>query len=1053
MEKNILSNKVLFKKLRTKYGSKIHIFHRQGKETMIYYEAFDFSKIFQTMFFDESSFNDAGINTLINVVATILRKVIVSSTYDTESYSASSAFLENIILDIPNLLISFINNLLLNNGNEVNDHHYIKRDFLSNFIVSILQPRSYTSNLQLALGIYIYRKTGSRLIIDLLTKLGVCASYHNIQLHEASSIMDPPKMNIDDAFVQYVFDNTDHNVSTLSGRETFHCLGGIAVYTPEFEVTYEGGSKKCKSMPPASVLASQKTIGIVSCGVFNTQTLETIKFVDTKSLKLGNPPLLPPSYCTYLWAKTLKIPQISSWKGFLEVLSRDVAYSVSHVSCLPFINLPPSNFTTLNTSLHYAAAECKKINQKTCFVTYDQPLYIKARAIVAQLENVQLKNVVVRLGGFHMLMSYLGAIGYIMDESGLEDLWSVCYAAESIKKMLTGHAFSRALRAHILSFTAIGINICKMVDSTEDDTEFIKNFFGQWSTEPALLGDCNVEQHISSATNKFLEMLNILENRGPTAKLWVQYFKCITIALQFIEAERLGNWELHLQSVEKMLPLFHAAGHFAYAKSAQIYLQDMANLDTVMDPIEYDRFTKEGYFTIHRTDKAWSGVWSDMVIEQTLNRFFGIDLKHGRGVTPSVVSRYLLGMPTAFNIMENMEDYCGLRSSTSEQHEDLSQGRMKRDNEDLVKLVYWIENHEPFKHRTSLISLSTGVIGGSNINCNSAIEIGEKAMASMVEKNVNKVSLSTIHKVKTLGTARNQMHVNSENIIPIDSTLLFQRIFASFDGNTDEVKEALAYELSPYPLSLLDERGYMRKTTKSELYKVMKETPKSELCLLMHCLYVVDGGWLLHRVGWPHGQTYGQIFHLYYNYVVQCFGLNATVVFDGYSNEIIGVKSYERYRRREKNYAADIVISEENVITLTQTKFLSNIANKFKFVTLLSEYLNRNKISVKIADEDADILIVRTAIEINETTRKDVTIVGNDIDLLVLAIAYTSDSHISLYFSKMSSGKARNVLYTISDQKHLRSFILFAHAFAGCKKYHYTFAAKPRFTRNDFYFL
>ena len=51
--------------------------------------------------------------------------------------------------------------------------------------------------------------------------------------------------------------------------------------------------------------------------------------------------------------------------------------------------------------------------------------------------------------------------------------------------------------------------------------------------------------------------------------------------------------------------------------------------------------TKEGYFTIHRTDKAWSGVWSDMVIEQTLNQFFGIDLKHGRGVTPSVVSRYL----------------------------------------------------------------------------------------------------------------------------------------------------------------------------------------------------------------------------------------------------------------------------------------------------------------------------------------------------------------------------------------------------------------------------
>lgn len=47
---------------------------------------------------------------------------------------------------------------------------------------------------------------------------------------------------------------------------------------------------------------------------------------------------------------------------------------------------------------------------------------------------------------------------------------------------------------------------------------------------------------------KFKEALTKLENNGPTAKLWVQYFQMITLVKQFIEAERMGNWQLHLDT-------------------------------------------------------------------------------------------------------------------------------------------------------------------------------------------------------------------------------------------------------------------------------------------------------------------------------------------------------------------------------------------------------------------------------------------------------------------------------------------------------------------------
>lgn len=171
----------------------------------------------------------------------------------------------------------------------------------------------------------------------------------------------------------------------------------------------------------------------------------------------------------------------------------------------------------------------------------------------------------------------------------------------------------------------------------------------------------------------------------------------------------------------------------------------MTSLEMIMDDDEFRKFTTEGYFTIHRSDKAWSGLSSDIVIEQTLNRFFGTDLRHGRGVTPSVVARYLLGMPSAFNIMESVERYCKIKSSTSEQHVDLSKSRIGSDEEDTQKLLFWLNGHNPFVRRPSLTSLSTGIVGGPHINCHMAFENVLQAMELMVGKNAENISLSTVY--------------------------------------------------------------------------------------------------------------------------------------------------------------------------------------------------------------------------------------------------------------------------------------------------------------------
>jgi len=59
-----------------------------------------------------------------------------------------------------------------------------------------------------------------------------------------------------------------------------------------------------------------------------------------------------------------------------------------------------------------------------------------------------------------------------------------------------------------------------------------------------------------------------------------------------IRAERIGDWQAHLNCVKEMLPYFHASGHFPYAGSAHLYHQDMLQLGNVIDSSVFRRFVQ-----------------------------------------------------------------------------------------------------------------------------------------------------------------------------------------------------------------------------------------------------------------------------------------------------------------------------------------------------------------------------------------------------------------------------------------------------------------------------
>lgn len=412
----------------------------------------------------------------------------------------------------------------------------------------------------------------------------------------------------------------------------------------------------------------------------------------------------------WLFYKYIRENDFLGWNGFMSMLSScRNNYEVSVINFLPFINAPPSDYNTLYTALENASRIVFKEGMKTCFITFDQPLYIKARDIVGATIFNQIL-IVVRLGGFHLLMSFMGCIGQIMGGSGLKSILSLIFAEGSVDKILNGHSYARAVRAHILLQQALSLLI---FDELKDDSVEFKILT---ESEDNFTYDMNIDEIQSNESFKRLNELfeshiNKIEKRGKTCKLWVQYFRMVSLIKQFLAAERMGDWESHLQCIELMLPFFHAAGHFNYAKSARLYLQDMRGLKEKMDPTEYKKFTEDGSFTSRRSNSYWSGIFSDKTIEQTLMRSMSVEGgPFKRGCTESVVFKWIKGIIYTKDIIEGLERYCNLEFSKSYQHGDSRDARIKRDMKDVQILQKFLLEHNPFADIENLQNIVTGLM-------------------------------------------------------------------------------------------------------------------------------------------------------------------------------------------------------------------------------------------------------------------------------------------------------------------------------------------------------
>jgi len=114
----------------------------------------------------------------------------------------------------------------------------------------------------------------------------------------------------------------------------------------------------------------------------------------------------------------------------------------TQIDYLPIIEGDPNDLNTIFTTL----IECIQLSAKrVAIVTFDLPIWLKAVDIIKQANL----PVIARLGGFHLLKSYLGSMGNIVQDSG--QLEVIQYPGSTTAgPIVDGGCFDMAIRAHLL---------------------------------------------------------------------------------------------------------------------------------------------------------------------------------------------------------------------------------------------------------------------------------------------------------------------------------------------------------------------------------------------------------------------------------------------------------------------------------------------------------------------------------------------------------------------------------------------------------------------------
>ncbi|KAK6168833.1 hypothetical protein SNE40_020007 [Patella caerulea] len=941
---------------------------------------------------------------------------------------------------------------------------------LGQALIQAARPRSVIAPLLFGLGVELDHIFGSKWVVSQLYSLGFCISADEVALFKNSILQDEEQyslstseeidsqvMDNETPCYQFVADNADANIVTLDATGTFHGTGLIRWIKRGM----------VKSKPKSQVLrrARLQVFELCKKGGIQTRTYYRSAIPALSQLKLS--PLLEIQiphivnssefYTTLLWRSSELLrkalqpaPNWINWSGYVEAASSKDTISVDDIHILPLLDLNPTDESTIFSLICYVDKQARQCKMPCTTITFDQPLYIKAVEVTAA---IQCETVVVRLGGFHTLMNAVGAIFHLMRGSGIEEAMMEVYGENTVPHIMSGKAIARALRAINLLDSSLHIKLLEFLqpveaDATDNDDNIVPRLTEEQLTSLSNLLEKSLELSseydldenpvLQTLASRLSLLQSTLSSTSRTAKLWIQFINYASCVKRFIYAERTKNWDAHLVGCSDFLNLFAATGHIHYAKSCRLYIQQMQALPHT-HPWLYALYSEKGLHAVQRTEHPLNGLWSDLTIEQFLMASLKSrsGLTHGKGLSESVRYQWVHTMHHRAAIHDAMTTLTGRRRTSSNQHVELGTSRKHRDQADLAKFRQWLDNHNPFEPGIPVLrSLSTGITATEDINCDRAEEVGYKIQTSLDNKPCTEAKIKRKDQIRTLQDLLPGVRVGKK-VIHVDPTTLFLRCVEVAKRLGSDFRAFFRYEMCSVPTSLFKD-NCMLKTQKSAL--AAKLLVERDIDQLQTDFFVIDGGWLLHRITWKRNVTFNEILCQYSEFVRQRFACKCMIVMDGYVES--NIKDHERLRRINGKVCGDVMVRLDTLNKYHQSNFLSNNTNKSRIVELLAARLSEDGHIVRKCSGDADITIANDALRLS-SKGNNVQVVCNDTDVVCMLVYHVfqrgdnASGQIVLRKEPLPGKPKSGGLFCIQDicgKIHSRQAeaLLFIHAWSGC---------------------
>lgn len=924
----------------------------------------------------------------------------------------------------------------------------------------------------------IHETCKSATLIKSFNRLGLCSSYDEVQrvqnalanfTVERSITRVPFPTHFDEQnFTVAAFDNFDHNEATLSGIGSCHDTVTVLFQEEcdsqqrkpkisETEVLYGNRSfnrkLECQDLleyyKPAKHPDLPKEYDVsAEAPAAKTHLLEQTRVKDF-AWSLARMDMREGGDDSHV--STNPQQQIMpSWSASNSVwTSEDLP--VMQVAFLPVIPFPVTEHQTVYTAMKNLQDVNSHLQQSHLVVYCDEGVYRIAREIQLGRQE-EFKDLVLCLGSFHMAKVVLRCLGKYLKGSGAENIWieSGMFGVNVTESVLNGTNYVRSVKGMQLLGESLRrlqwVEFFKHHDKEDYHglMEIVSQLKEDVSEKKQEASQAKLTKFINESSSLVEDFQNFLDSnnaRSETHKYWDTFLNLLTLLNNLIRADREGNWELHLQTVQDVLPLFAVMDATNYLRWCSIYLEDMRKLPSTAPEIH--QRLMQGSFVVKRTAGRFKAVGVDMSLEQTINR----SQKNTAGIIGSTrkknfVAKWEMVYHEMLAISNLHRHLTGINSKAYELsvNHEFSKPQTASEEKLIQAIITFIESNEnPFLASNSedqLHNILTKEIMTPEIR-EQILQVQEKGLQlykQFREDRFVKKELrlhDTIHRTNLKTCA----HLRSSKNDYLKSTAKKKRESTSHQRVVDiarargtAIEQLLQFDVTPMP-SLFTEDGMVRTSTKSALLRELEKSTVDSVLnhipmlkeMPMHTTYIVDMMANIRKLKTATLSDFGAFCNAAINFIQNSarHADRIDFVFDEYREE--SIKDSERARRRGSSSIDLSMINGNTPIPVEMKTFWASNSNKRHLQALLhneivSNALEQQSLTQKVVShipgtqsspcisvfqgelthlqelhvdaEEADCRIVPHAMHATIGGTKRVIVLSSDTDVTVILLFY-----------------------------------------------------------------